>query len=432
MTTSQIKLVLCIIFVILYMGVSARVVQAAVNTANPYPECPPNSTSVWVRMDNYGQNGEIFINVPFEVGYDTTDADGDGADFATENVNYVTGVLWQEIGPLPPYVSRWSSASIRAMAIAARTLVYNWCGIESYNGYPIMDDSNKQVYNPHRSDEAMGGKAEKLRYKLIVKTTVGVYMTYEGNDFDVQYRDMTGAQTLTGTLAPPHIGVEDPVGANYGPTLKPGMAQINADHWASGNDPTADEALHPRWESYQQILTHYYTQVQVVRGVAQERLTPNYRWLPLRVDWHTPQNQIPIMYSGNKYTVTFMLQNNGIYTWPGGGQVAFREHSWKTSPSVQLQPIQVTAILSITDPVTPGKTISTDVVLQPPISAISGTAYYLRFEVGFWDGDTWTGFSDYEPQYDWPTFNVGVCVNGLCWEQVFLPLVLSTEQTTKK
>lgn len=426
MTTGKIKLALSIGLVIVYMNLSESMVQAAVKVANPYPECPPNSTSVWVRMDDFGQSGEILINVPFEVGYDNADADGAGLDFATENVNYVTGVLWQEIGPLPSYVPRWSNESIRAMAVAARTLAYNWCGVESENDHRIIDDSNKQAYNPHRSDEAMGGAAEKLRYKLIVETTVGIHMTYEGTDFDVQYRDMTGAQTLTGIPAPPHIGVEDPVGANYGPTLKPGMAQINSDHWASGNDPTTDNALHPRWESYQQILTHYYTQIRVVRGVAQERITPEYRWVPLLVNWHTTNNGIPIMEHGTGYPVTFQIQNTGVSTWLGTGQFALIYHGWDVIGTQQhtAQP-ETYAVFDITEPVLPGAMVEDSITLYPPTPPEPGTAYQLRFEMGLWQTppDDWIGFSETEVGYTWPTYNVTICVGGPCQEQVFLPLV---------
>lgn len=63
------------------------------NSYNPYPECPPNNDAIWVRMDNHGWETEDIINVPFEVGFDEDDADDSGPDFATDNVNYVTGVL---------------------------------------------------------------------------------------------------------------------------------------------------------------------------------------------------------------------------------------------------------------------------------------------------------------------------------------------------
>jgi hypothetical protein len=43
---------------------------------NSYPECPPNVDTIWVKREFFG-SGDI-VNVPFEYGFDDSDADGSG------------------------------------------------------------------------------------------------------------------------------------------------------------------------------------------------------------------------------------------------------------------------------------------------------------------------------------------------------------------
>lgn len=70
----------------------------------------------------------------------------------------------------------------------------------------------------------------------------------------------------------------------------------------------------PRWESYQQILFHYYSNahLRVVNGAI---LTPAYRWNPLTIDWGGGAVDPPTMYSGGTYNVTLHLQNSGEAEW---------------------------------------------------------------------------------------------------------------------
>ncbi|MBX3054699.1 MAG: SpoIID/LytB domain-containing protein [Caldilineaceae bacterium] len=275
---------------------------------NPYNECPPNSSSIWVRMNTYG-SGEI-INVPLDIGYASSSG----------NVNYITGVLWQEIAPVAE-VPRWSDHSAKALAVAARTLAYHACGVEGWGGYFAgywgMDDSQKQSYNPYRTDLDVGGISEKERYRRLVEEVAGIHMTYLSDDFDVQYRNKTGAESSAFPPSPPHLAVDDPVGANYEPLRNPGLAQINANHWASGQDPTADNAKHPAWPDYRSILVHYYTYVSLVDS-AGNGLAPGIRWNALKIDWYTSSSQPPILIPGGSYPVKVAVQNTGIIDLPQG------------------------------------------------------------------------------------------------------------------
>jgi len=294
----------------------------AAPASNPYPECPPNTASIWVKCDFFCV-GNPTINIPLESGYDMTDADGSGPDTATGYVNYVTGVLWQEIGPVPPAVPRFSDKTMEAMAVAARTLVYHACGVEGWGGivggiHRGIDDNQKQNYNPLRPVSELGGEAEKNRYVQAVSRDAGIHMTYLNDDFDVQYRNKTGSRSApfpTATPTLPHIAVDDPVGATYDPLRNPGLAQINADHWASGS--TANNAKHPAWPDYRSILAHYYSYISLVNS-AGNGVAPGIRWNALTIDWYTSSTQPPILIPGGTYPVKVTVQNTGIIDLPQG------------------------------------------------------------------------------------------------------------------
>ncbi|MFZ1754331.1 MAG: hypothetical protein WBO46_15570 [Caldilineaceae bacterium] len=180
-----------------------------------------------------------------------------------------------------------------------------------------MDDSQKQSYNPYRTDLDVGGISEKERYRRLVEEVAGIHMTYLSDDFDVQYRNKTGAESSAFPPSPPHLAVDDPVGANYEPLRNPGLAQINANHWASGQDPTADNAKHPAWPDYRSILVHYYTYVSLVDS-AGNGLAPGIRWNALKIDWYTSSSQPPILIPGGSYPVKVAVQNTGIIDLPQG------------------------------------------------------------------------------------------------------------------
>lgn len=393
-------------------GIPTSVLAAP--ASNPYVECPPNKTSIWVYCDFFCEGNPI-INIPFESGYDTTDIDGGGPDRATNYVNYIAGVLWQEIGPIPPDVPRFSDSSMESMAVAARTLTYHACGVSGWGGYfgnhRGIDDTNKQNYNPRRPVSELGGEAEKDRYLQAVSRVAGIHMTYSGDDFDVQYRDKTGSRSApfpTATPTLPHISVSDPVGANYDPLRNPGLAQINADFWASGQDPTANNAKHPAWPDYRSILAHYYTYISLVDS-AGNGVAPGIRWNALKIDWYTSSTQPPILVPGGSYPVKVTVQNTGIINL-SQGQWAL-SYKWAKKGHTELNS---------------AKRVWTNATIlrgDPP--------YEFTFAVD--DIPNW-GLGPYQLKFDlysqstgflsdssnWPTQNVDVCV-GWC---ATLPVIL--------
>jgi len=391
--------------------------------SNPYSECPPNSDTIWVRMDNYGTTEETIINVPFEADSDETDADGSGPDFATSDVNYVTGVLWGEIHPRLPYVSWWSPESIRAVAVAARTLAYDWCGTYEYDGHRGMDDSNKQAYRPHYSDPGFD-ESDKERYRLIEESTMGIHMTYESDVFDVQYRTLTGSWTDDGDPRPPHVAVPDPVGANYEPTREPGMAQVNADHWASGSDPTVDDRFHPCWSTYRHILVHYYTDVHL-RNASGERLTPLRRWNPLSLDLHNPpHNATPIMETGGAYMITVVIQNTSTVPWLWDEPDQYYAFSYRWyDPRDPENPLDGSNQAKIQATVNEGATTTVTLTIDDVPDWEQG-AYRLKLDMVRWHKITPLQLSKswLSDLGDWPTYDLSVCLNSPC--QTFLPVTL--------
>ena len=196
-----------------------------------------------------------------------------------------------------------------------------------------------------------------------------------------------------------------------------GMSQEGASRWARGNQcsytSAGDVLWSIHWEHAEQILTHYYTGIHI-RDADGTRLTPKWRWVPLKVDWQTPDNGVPIMYHGQSYDVTFRVQNSGTTTWPGTGQVYFWYHGWEQTKRGG----EVGALSAVA----PGGVREETVTLYPPSAPYPGTPYRLRFEM-FLEGDYEdVGFSENEPGRPWYTYDAVVCVDGPC--KVFVPLVL--------
>lgn len=377
---------------------------------------------------------------------------------------YVAGVLIGEMGPnpaagnvtLPANNNRWEDAALEAMSVAIRSFTWfrlnyagqygdpheitldntNQCGFWDYkaeNGQQI----NAQVFRPYSFDVSAEVRAY---YHTIVARVADLYLVNQTGTYpiDAEYRATTGEYSLDVADRDYLESVYDPVSAIDVSGSAPGMGQWGTQRWALGLDQTGDAGVaYPQWEHFQQILLHYYTGVNLreVNNLQADGIqTPTYRWNPLQVDWHTANNSIPIMEHGTKYTVTFQIQNTGVYTWLGTGQFALIYHGWNTAGTLQRAPQAETyAVLNITEPVPPGAMVEDSITLYPPNPPEPGTAYQLRFEMGLWQAppDDWIGFSEAETGYTWPTYAVTVCVGGPCQEQVFLPLVNREMGTTR-
>jgi hypothetical protein len=338
--------------------------------------------------------------------------------------DYLLDVVPQE---LPPDI--YHRTALEAQAIAARTYAY----FHIQHGHTFDNSTNKQVFIPYKfeslppttfpdnaSDPCASSNLNAQQQTICNALTHRYYVSYSGDSpaHTMFFADALN-HTRTYTNSAYLVQVEDPISSacdagdsGHGH----GLSQKGASRWARGNqcsrtDSQPGAPWSVRWDCPEQILAHYYTGIHV-RDASASRLTPAYRWLPLSVDWHTPDNHLPVMYYTQTYTVTFWLQNAGTTTWPSTEQVYLSYHGWEAG-GVQAQGVGIAQVVA------PGETIAETLTLHPSASAPPGTPHRLRFDM-LLDPGGW--FSELEPGRAWPTYDVTVCVNGPC--RVFLPLAM--------
>jgi len=206
-----------------------------------YPPLPPPSTIRVIHNPNNYYRSDV---PPWQV---------DVFDFET----YVKQVVPYEMPAL------WHMEALKAQAVAART--YGWFFVikNQYSNYDVSDWVDYQVMGPdthHRSNQA-------------VDETRGQYIEWKGQPILAEYSAENGSPTLPrykpGTYEPdpdyPYLSpVYDPVG--FGQPRRGhgrGMSQYGAKRWAEIYG----------W-GYQQILTHYYTGVNIRKALSSEESGP--------------------------------------------------------------------------------------------------------------------------------------------------------------
>ncbi len=361
------------------------------------------------------------------IGYETHTEAGD----PDAELGYLHNVVSQEMAegsPVPAYA---------AQAVAARTYAYR----QTQGGQVALDNSSGyQVYIPYRREglgEGLGDATKAQRQADVqqaVAETESLYMTYDDDPIKAHFGMDNCTYTQAGAF-PYLVSVYDPISAKPEPcnnsaygTGYGGMGSTGASRWGYGNTSAygIGESWGVQWEHSEYILTHYYTAIHL-HNAAGERLTPNYRWVPLSIDWHTPNNEVPTFYYGQTYSVAVEIQNTGVLTWIGSGQFAlmarWEANEQKNSP--QLADGESNLFL-ITHPVTPGGSISGALILRPPYPTQHGI-YHLSFEMSRWVAptpDDWVDFGDLEAGRPWPSYDIGaVTILKLPPAPVFLPLV---------
>lgn len=340
--------------------------------------------------------------------------------------DYLLDVVPQE---LPPY---YHPTALQAQAIAARSYAY-W---HIHQGSAINNSTQFQAFIPYKFESLQRNVTpdnpispcashnlntdQSIVCNAVAPRHYVSYGSYPHDDLPAFTEFFADAWGYTVSGSKPYLqGVEDPISTgcdanNFG--HRRGMSQEGASRWVRGNQcsyaSAGDVPWSVRWEHAEQVLTHYYTGIHI-RNANGTRLTPQWRWAPLEVNWHTPDNRIPIMYHGRNYHVTFRVQNTGTTTWPGTGQVYLWFHGWEQT---KLEGAKTPSL------VTPGGVRDETISLYPPSALHPGTPYRLQFEM-FLKGDYEdVGFSENEPGRPWYTYDVMVCVDGPC--KVFAPLVL--------
>ena len=209
--------------------------------AEPYPPLTPPATIRVIHNPNNYYRADV---PPWQV---------DVFDFET----YVKQVVPYEMPAL------WHQEALKAQAVAART--YGWYFVLKNRdlSYDVSDWVDYQIMGPDTH----------LNSNRAVDETTGQYVEWKGLPILAEYSAENSSPTLPrykpGTYEPdpdyPYLSpVYDPVG--FGQPRKGhgrGMSQWGAKRWAENYG----------W-GYQQILTHYYTGVNVRKALATEDSEP--------------------------------------------------------------------------------------------------------------------------------------------------------------
>ena len=350
--------------------------------------------------------------------------------------DYLLDVVPQELG------TYYHPTALHAQAIAARSYAY----YKIDNGFDMDNSSSgNQAFIPYKfeglfpetfpdneHDPCASGNLNTGQQIVCDAVASHTYISYGTGPNDdspafTEFHADTYAQTTThpeqSTQYPYMLGVQDPISTacdanDFGHGH--GMSGEGASRWAHGNQCSQSAAGNTpwsvQWEHAEQILVHYYTNIHL-RDADGAQLTDGYRWNPLSIDWHTPDNQPPTMEQGSAYSVTVQVQNTSVYDWPVGGQTAVALSYLWAKPGFEEKPSlnrdQITVEIPQGDPPYTF-TLSID-----DLPDWGPCPYWLKFDVLItWDRDYW--FSE---TYDWPTHDVAINVGETC-EPIFIPLLL--------
>ena len=349
--------------------------------------------------------------------------------------DYLLDVVPQEVS-----VEAFHPTAIQAQAIAARSYAY-W---HIRQGSTINNSTQFQVFVPY-AFEALPSAAspnfpnnpsnpcastnlnadQRIVCNAVAPRHYIAYGAYPNDDLpafteyfaDIRNRTVSGGQPYLIAVDDPISSHSDIVNDGHGR----GMSQKGASRWARGNlsyNINRDlGAWSVRWERANQILVHYYTGVHL-RDASNNNalLTPSYRWNPLQINWGASGGQPPIMYHGSTYPISVEVQNTGISDWTCGYPNFSYElrYRWAKAGYGEVTGSSWASVCG-TPKGDPSPTVNLTIQNIPNWGP---GAYTLRFDIYVTSvyGNFW--FSD----YGWPSYSVGVCVDGPC--KVFIPLVL--------
>lgn len=392
--------------------------QAIVN-----PQCSSMPASIWVKLvARPPQQGPIYVDLGLE--------------------DYVSGVLEGEMSPIPG-IARFEDGALGAGAIAMRTWGAYHCRKRLLTTTPTtiygVCDTSSGIQGCYDQEYFPGHSGDSARYLQQTSATEGIHLRYNGTILDAQHRARNGDPTnpvqnpFTVTSYPYLKSVPDPVSASDGrsqtDSQSVGLSQVGSNYWISGIDPTLSDALHPRWTSNLQVLSHYYTGVQIRTG-SNLSIAPSNRWVPLRNTWNTPNGQPPLrMGSGEQKTVTVWVQNAGTTTWTADGTYYF---AYETLQG--LQTLQSSGQSPPTTTIPPGGTYSATLIYTAPIVSATGclsTAPFFQMYKRI--NNVSRGFnvlSIEEVGTEWPRYFVNIFVGNGC-KNVYLPTIQNGNVVTQ-
>lgn len=235
---------------------------------------------------------------------------------------------------------------------------------------------------------------------------------------------LTEPSTVPGTNPPrpvyPYlVGVVDSVSSDPNvPTEghRHGISQKGASRWAYGNMGWQGNLT--RWSvqynDVEHLLVHYFTDLQI-RDQSGSTVIPNARWNLLSIGWDTPDNQPPNMQHGNMYPITVQLQNTGTADWDCNfpSETYMLKYRW-TRNGNQTSGSQQVSVCGIDKG---GASQPLNLTIQNIPNWGTGT-YGLHFDVESINGKNRL----------WSTYTVLVCVGNESCGNMFLPLVVSSQE----
>lgn len=345
--------------------------------------------------------------------------------------DYLLDVVPVEMGPY------YHQTALIAQAAAARSYALR----NLYDGRAINNSTAFQAFIPYKFESlppvrfpdtpetpCMAGNLNLNQQIICNAVTPDLYITYDLTPevFVPVFAEFSADAWLrTVDGGRPYLrGVEDPISSgcdanNYG--HQRGMSQEGASRWARGNrcsyGGAGNDPWSVRWDDARQILTHYYTGIQL-RSRAGERLTPDYRWVPLEIDWRSGSVYPPLLQPETPHLITLTVQNTGVFSWTR--HVALAHYGWEDEAGIP----SITATMSVSLPhiVAPGASVRVGFPLIPPPQTEPVRRYRVRLDMVLHTAEAApVGFSLREPERPWPTHDVLLTVRHLPYK-TFLPL----------
>ncbi len=392
---------------------------------SPYTLCEPGSTAwgctVFCDENDFPCVRTTTLPYPYATNPITLPIESD----------YLLDVVPLEMG------TYYHATALIAQAVAARSYAYR----AIYDGRAINNSTAFQAFIPYKFESLPPARfpdnptapcaATNLnaRQRLVCDAVApGYYIAYDlaPEDYVPAFAEFSADAWLR-TVNGGRVylrGVEDPISSgcdanNYG--HQRGMSQEGASRWARGNRCSyagaGDEPWSVRWDDARQILTHYYTGVQL-RDSSGTRLTPDYRWAPLEVDWRSGSVNPPLLQPEETRALTFTLQNTGVFTWTGNVSLAY--YGWEDENGVPV--ITATTSVTLLETVAPGASLRVGLPLTAPPQTEASRHYRLRFDMLLHEEGRTVGFSIREPERPWPVYTADITVMQLP-HKVYLPLV---------
>ncbi|MBN1919802.1 MAG: hypothetical protein JW892_01045 [Anaerolineae bacterium] len=347
--------------------------------------------------------------------------------------DYLLDVVPLEMG------TYYHATALIAQAAAARSYAYRVI----YDGRAVNNSTAFQAFIPYKFESlptasfpdnpenpCAASNLNARQHTICDAVAPGYYIAYDSTPEEyipafAEFSADAWLQTVNGGRIYLR-GVEDPISSgcdanDYG--HQRGMSQEGASRWARGNrcsySGAGNDPWSIRWDDARQILTHYYTGIQL-RDSAGTRLTPDYRWAPLEIDWRSGSVSPPLLQPAETRLVTFTVQNTGVLTWTG--QVALTYHGWETESGAPI--ITTTTRVTIAQMVAPGASIRVGVPLTAPLQTEALQRYRLRFDMQLDEGSAEpVNFSTREPERPWPVYETEITVM-LLPHKMFIPLIL--------